>query len=189
MVFGTPEFMSPEQAQGKSLTAGSDIYSLAVILYEVLTGKLPFEARTAMEFIQQHVTTPPIPIDERVADRHFPPLLWKVIERALKKAPEERYGSAADFAIAMNAVLKGATIMPPTLAPPAPVPPEITPSLPVAAMIREEPATQPDGPRSRQKMSERAPAKTSMGLLIGVAAACLVMGVVLTMLAMKFVGH
>src|SRR5882762_902409 len=47
MVFGTPEFMSPEQAQGKTLGAASDIYSLAVILYEVLTGKLPFEAKGA----------------------------------------------------------------------------------------------------------------------------------------------
>ena len=46
MVFGTPEFMSPEQAQGKTLTPASDIYSLAVILYEVLTGKLPFDAKS-----------------------------------------------------------------------------------------------------------------------------------------------
>ncbi len=50
MVFGTPEFMSPEQAQGKTLTPASDQYSLAVILYEVLTGKLPFEAKSAMDF-------------------------------------------------------------------------------------------------------------------------------------------
>src|SRR3954470_8028045 len=56
MVFGTPEFMSPEQAQGKPLTPASDIYSLAVILYEVLTGKLPFDAKNPMEFIQLHVT-------------------------------------------------------------------------------------------------------------------------------------
>ena len=51
MVFGTPEFMSPEQAQGKTLTPASDQYSLAVILYEVLTGKLPFEAKSAMDFL------------------------------------------------------------------------------------------------------------------------------------------
>src|SRR5271154_552166 len=79
MVFGTPEFMSPEQAQGKTLTAASDIYSLAVILYEVLTGKLPFDARNAMEYIQHHVTGKPIPIAERTG-KEFPPLLWPVIE-------------------------------------------------------------------------------------------------------------
>src|SRR5580704_3547102 len=75
MVFGTPEFMSPEQAQGKPLTPASDTYSLAVILYEVLTGKLPFEAKTAMEYIQAHVSAVPIPIDVR-AGKKFPPLLW-----------------------------------------------------------------------------------------------------------------
>ena len=66
MVFGTPEFMSPEQAQGKVLDPRSDIYSLATILYETLTGKLPFHAKTPMEYIQLHVTTPPIPIGVRV---------------------------------------------------------------------------------------------------------------------------
>ena len=79
MVFGTPEFMSPEQAQGKSLTPGSDIYSLAVILYEVLTGKLPFDAKNPMEYIQLHVTTKPKPINERVPGKTFPPLLWTVL--------------------------------------------------------------------------------------------------------------
>src|SRR5580693_8949482 len=74
MVFGTPEFMSPEQAQGKPLTPTSDTYSLAVILYEVLTGKLPFEAKTAMEYIQAHVMAPPIPIADR-AGKSFPALL------------------------------------------------------------------------------------------------------------------
>src|SRR6267378_1452441 len=98
MVFGTPEFMSPEQAQGKPLTASSDIYSLAVILYEVLTAKLPFEARTAMEYIQQHVTAPPMPLEQRVPGRRFPPLLWTVLERAMRKRPEERFETAADFA-------------------------------------------------------------------------------------------
>src|SRR5271156_4389801 len=85
MVFGTPEFMSPEQAQGKVLTPASDIYSLAVILYEVLTTK-------------------PISIAERTG-KQFPPLLWPVIARALAKEPEQRYASAADFAIAMQSVL------------------------------------------------------------------------------------
>src|SRR5258708_10631219 len=55
MVFGPPEFMSPEQAQGRTLTPASDICSLAAILYELLTGKLPFDAKSPMEYIQLHV--------------------------------------------------------------------------------------------------------------------------------------
>ncbi len=102
MVFGTPEFMSPEQAQGKTLDARSDIYSLAVILYEVLTGKLPFEARTPMEHIQFHVTKPPIPLDDRVPGKKFPVGLGDVIAKALAKKPEDRYASAADFAEALK---------------------------------------------------------------------------------------
>ncbi|MBI4705650.1 MAG: serine/threonine protein kinase [Deltaproteobacteria bacterium] len=102
MVFGTPEFMSPEQAQGKVLDARSDIYSLAVILYEALTGKLPFRARTPMEYIQLHVMRPPIPLDERVPGLTFPPGLGAVIAKALEKNPDHRYQSAADFAEALR---------------------------------------------------------------------------------------
>ena len=118
MVFGTPEFMSPEQAQGKPLTPGSDIYSLAVILYEVLTGKLPFDAKSAMDYIQLHVTARPIPLNQRVPGRVFPPLLEQVVDRALSKRPEDRFSSAADFASAMQQVLQGASRLAPELAAP-----------------------------------------------------------------------
>src|SRR5271170_2787572 len=94
MVFGTPEFMSPEQAQGKVLTPASDIYSLAVILYEVLTGRLPYEAKSAMDYIQMHVTGKPIPLNQRVAGMSFPPLLEQVMDRALAKREQDRFASA-----------------------------------------------------------------------------------------------
>jgi serine/threonine-protein kinase len=116
MVFGTPEFMSPEQAQGKTLTPASDVYSLAVILYEVLTGKLPFDAKSAMDFISLHVTGKPIPLSQRVPGKVFPPLLDQIIDRALAKRAEDRFESAADFAAAMQYVLQGATQLPPHLA-------------------------------------------------------------------------
>jgi serine/threonine-protein kinase len=112
MVFGTPEFMSPEQAQGSVLTAASDIYSLAVILYEVLTGKLPFDAKGAMEYIQLHVNGKPIPLNERVPGLTFPPLLGEVLARALEKKPQDRFATAADFAAAMKAVADGMTVLP-----------------------------------------------------------------------------
>ena len=74
MVFGTPEFMSPEQARGKTLDPRSDIYSLGIILYELLSGKLPFEARQPIEFIQLHVNEPPILLADRMPpDRELPP--------------------------------------------------------------------------------------------------------------------
>ena len=206
MVFGTPEFMSPEQAQGKVLTAGSDIYSLAVILYEILTTKLPFEAKTAMEYIQAHVATPPIPIAQR-AGKTFPPLLWPVIARALEKTPEARYASAADFATAMQAVLAGATQLPASLTPPAPVvelaptptppvrsaPPPVRSAAPAAsapvttpagtpALARDPMSTRPD--RGQPSVPVRKDG-TQFGLLLGVAAACLILGVLLTVVAMK----
>ncbi|HEY4014942.1 MAG TPA: serine/threonine-protein kinase [Polyangiaceae bacterium] len=109
MVFGTPEFMSPEQAQGKTLTPASDVYSLAVILYEMLTGKLPFDAKNAMDYIQLHVTGKPVLLNQRVVGKTFPPLLERVLDRALAKRPEDRFASAADFATAMRQVLEGAT--------------------------------------------------------------------------------
>jgi serine/threonine protein kinase len=102
MVFGTPEFMSPEQAQGRTLDARSDIYSLAVILYEALTGKLPFIAKTPMEYIQKHVTEPIIPLDERVPEKTFPKGLGQVLAKALEKKPENRYQSATEFAEALR---------------------------------------------------------------------------------------
>ena len=101
MVFGTPEFMSPEQAQGKILDARSDIYSLAIILYEALTGKLPFDARTPMEFIQKHVIAEPALMRDRAPERRFDDGLEAVIRKALSKKPEDRYQSAAEFAAAL----------------------------------------------------------------------------------------
>src|SRR6187402_1214497 len=102
MVFGTPEFMSPEQAQGRTLDACSDIYSLAVILYEVLTGKLPFDAKTPMEYIQKHVTEAIIPLSQRRPELNLPVELDAVLEKALKKNPQHRYQSASEFAEALR---------------------------------------------------------------------------------------
>jgi len=102
MVFGTPEFMSPEQAQGKVLDARSDIYSLAVILYEALTTKLPFRAQTPMDYLQKHVLEQPIPLDARVANLTFPAGLDAVIQRALAKRREDRYATAKEFGDALR---------------------------------------------------------------------------------------
>jgi serine/threonine-protein kinase len=105
MVFGTPEFMSPEQAQGKTLDARSDIYSLAVILFEVLTGKLPFVTQTPMEFIQRHVLEKPRRLVDAAPERYYSVELEAVIARALAKEPAERWQSASEFARAVEDTL------------------------------------------------------------------------------------
>jgi serine/threonine-protein kinase len=172
MVFGTPEFMSPEQAQGRTLDARSDIYSLAVILYEVVSGKLPFDARTPMEYIQKHVTEPIIPLSTRRPEAGLPLELDAVLEKALKKRPGERYQSAAEFADALKpfAVLDDG--LPSSRTPgSAPVPPE-----PAQALAGGASATP-------------GKAGPSASLLVGVAAACLIAGVLLTIIVMTLIGR
>jgi serine/threonine-protein kinase len=194
MVFGTPEFMSPEQAQGKTLTAASDTYSLAVILYEVLTGKLPFEAKNPMEFIQLHVTAKPKPINERVAGKTFPPLLWTVLEKAMAKKPEERFASAADFANALQAVLNGATELPAALGangagkasqPSANLPTPI--AQPAGATPPAPPAAVPAPPHSSPLPQPPGAGRPPIAMLAGVALAFLVVGALLAAVIMKFV--
>jgi serine/threonine protein kinase len=105
MVFGTPEFMSPEQARGQSLDARSDIYSLGCILYEMLTGKLPFDASQPMDYLALQIRGTPISLSQRIPGLSFPPGLEPVVMKTLEKDPANRYPSAADFAMALRGCL------------------------------------------------------------------------------------
>jgi serine/threonine-protein kinase len=97
MVLGTPPYMSPEQFTGKALDARSDIYSLAVMSYEMLTGKLPFEADTPWQWATQHMTAQPIPFEVSAPAKHLPDGMRKAILRGLSKEREQRPASARDF--------------------------------------------------------------------------------------------
>jgi eukaryotic-like serine/threonine-protein kinase len=167
MVFGTPEFMSPEQAQGKTLDARSDIYSLAVILYEVLTGKLPFTARTPMEYIQKHVTDPIIQLSDRVPDRKFAKGLDDVLARALQKNPDNRFQTAGEFGEALRPFGGAAAQALPAVGP-------VTPS--------PSPELRPVSNRSPAVAAKTGP---SAQLLVIVAAACLLAGVLIAVVVMR----
>jgi serine/threonine-protein kinase len=101
MVFGTPEYMSPEQARGDELDARCDIYAAGVMLYEMLTGSVPFSGSTPLNVLTAHLTSEPPPPREKAPDRQIPPALAAVVLHAIAKDPDERYVSAEAFGAAI----------------------------------------------------------------------------------------
>ncbi len=100
-IMGTAQYLSPEQAQGHSVTAASDLYSIGIMLYELLTGRLPFAGDSAVSIALKHLSeTPPPMSDERL---RVEPNLEAVVMGALAKGPEARWQSADDFAEALEA--------------------------------------------------------------------------------------
>ena len=103
MIIGTPHYMSPEQGRGEELDTSSDIYSLGVILYEMVTGKVPFNGKSALEVVLKHNTNPPVSPRKLRAD--VPERLESAIMRALEKKQENRQASALGLAEELEAVL------------------------------------------------------------------------------------
>jgi tRNA A-37 threonylcarbamoyl transferase component Bud32 len=97
MVLGTPPYMSPEQFTGKALDLRSDVYSLGVMAYEMLTNRLPFEADTPWQWATQHMTAQPIPFDVSAPNQSIPPAARQAILKSLSKDRDKRQGSAREF--------------------------------------------------------------------------------------------
>jgi beta-lactam-binding protein with PASTA domain/predicted Ser/Thr protein kinase len=100
-IMGTAQYLSPEQAQGQEVTARSDVYSIGVMLYELLTGKLPFEGDSAVAIALKHMQEPPPPMERE--GLRIEPNLEQVVLGALAKEPAARWQSAEDFAAALAA--------------------------------------------------------------------------------------
>ena len=99
MVVGTAQYFSPEQAEGRSVTAASDVYSLGVVAYECLAGRLPFvaDSAVAVAVMQIREAPPPLPAD-------VPPAVRALVGRAMAKDPRARFGTGGQFASAAGAV-------------------------------------------------------------------------------------
>ena len=126
-ISGTPAYMAPEQARGDRTDHRTDIYSLGVVLYEMLAGRVPFESDSTLSIIYKHINEPPPPIP------NISPAVQNVMNRALAKDPNARYQSsrdmAVDFYMAIGMTAQAETIYEtaPNLAP-MPVPPVPTPA-------------------------------------------------------------
>ncbi len=107
-VSGTPTYMSPEQARGEEVDKRTDIYSLGIVLYEMLAGQIPFQADTTFGMLMKHINEPPPPIRGISSD------LQALIDRALAKDPDLRYQSAGEMADEFLSIFNGQTVSPGT---------------------------------------------------------------------------
>jgi serine/threonine-protein kinase len=101
-VIGTAQYLSPEQARGDDLTPASDCYSAGIVLYELLTGRVPFDGDQPIAVAVKHLNEPPVP--PTAYQRQLPDQLDAIVMRALAKHPAERYPTAGDFTEALRAV-------------------------------------------------------------------------------------
>jgi serine/threonine-protein kinase len=101
-VLGTPDYMAPEQAQGRPADFRSDIYSLGVVLFEIFTGRLPFTGETAMSVVLHHIQTPPP--SPRALNASLPTALEAIVLRCLEKDPARRFASVEEVLESLTAV-------------------------------------------------------------------------------------
>ncbi len=105
IVCGTPDYMAPEQGRGDDIDGRSDLYAVGVILFQLLTGRLPFEAESPTQVVMMHLSIP-VPDPRQVApERQIPPALVDVVMKALSKDAKDRYQDAHEYAEALKHAL------------------------------------------------------------------------------------
>ncbi|MEE9383287.1 MAG: serine/threonine-protein kinase [Nannocystaceae bacterium] len=164
LLIGTAAYMSPEQARGRSTDARSDLYSLGIILYEMLVGQVPFVADDAMDVLSQHLRDCPPRLSQVDPLAVFPDGLEDLVLKALEKDPKQRYESAAAFADAMGCFLAQHHRSGPQLGHTATRPPPTSQAL----QVREQTPPRRDRRRGRR-------VKVAIGALFALGGILLVM--------------
>ena len=175
MVFGTPEYMAPEQARGDEVDGRCDVYAAGVILYEMLSGSTPFRAPTPVAVMTAHLAETPTPPSERAPLARLSPALEAVVLHALAKNPKDRYASAGEFAEALERALVSPddvrSITPPALLSGELATRDTERALDVSALLRDRSSTRRGTPASESP--RRGPERVwlfvaVLGALIGI---------------------
>ena len=148
MLIGTPRYASPEQAKGRKLDRRSDIYSLGIILYQMLAGRVPFDAPSTAGLIAKQIYEPPPPLPETVGEEPLPPALSTLVGQMLNKNPNRRPATAREVAERLADLVETGTHP----AQPAPAEPPSPPPGATAKMDRIAPpptATEANEPQHR----------------------------------------
>jgi beta-lactam-binding protein with PASTA domain/predicted Ser/Thr protein kinase len=185
-IMGTAQYLSPEQAQGHAVSAASDLYSVGIILYEMVTGRVPFEGESAVTIALKQVGEAPVP--PSAYNPQLPAALEAVVLRALEKDPARRFGDADEFIAALEAAGHGVapavpatdatSVLQPT-GPMVPIPPPGAYQDVAQVEQRyygppEPPVADPDGDRD-------GPSRWWVALLVGlIVAGAIVAGLLLT---------
>ena len=135
MAMGTPAYMAPEQWRGEQVDGRIDTYALGVMLFEMLTGRLPFSGDTPFSMMHMHVYEAARSLQSTRPD--LPAALQQVVERAMAKNREDRYASAGELAAALHGAIGG---MPVPVAPPPPIPADLTAPQPAGSSSGLAPA-------------------------------------------------
>jgi serine/threonine protein kinase len=108
--WGTPCYMAPEQAEGLESDGRADIYSLGIMIYEMLCGKVPFDGSSPLLILQQQVESPPPPFSERVPGLELPAAVEALVRKALAKRPEDRFETMSALNLAFREALRSARV-------------------------------------------------------------------------------
>jgi serine/threonine-protein kinase len=169
VVFGTPYYMSPEQAGGQPVDARADVYSLGVLLYEMVTGAVPFEADTYMGVLTKHLFATPAKPSERTPSGVQLGDLESVVLRALEKDPAERYQSMTELAAAIDHAMDGK---------PAEAPKAAAKSAPHVSFNAMSTAEKIERSVARQLLEEHHRSRRTRGLIVACALATVAIGTI-----------
>ena len=153
-IFGTPEYMSPEQAVSAGTDIRTDLYAVGVVLYELLTGRRPFDGDTPLALIQQHLATPPPAMRQRAPGAHVPADVEALVQRLLEKQPAGRLQTPQELIAAIDQLAVTHQIAWPGLAPSSSSlsglssSQQLAATLPAGATTSQSPGRRPAGLRA-----------------------------------------